>query len=206
MYVLQIASDAVTAQFWYVPYYTSELAWDRGEFEPWRMLTSALLHSPTSAIHILFNMMALWVLGRVIEPSIGALRYVVLLVLSAWGGSVAVMYLADWNQPVVGASGAVFGLFGALFILMRAAGAQTSGVVALVGINMVISFMPQLNISWQGHLGGLVTGALIALAIAKVPRGPRRPLWQGLGIAGVAVVLCALSVLGIPLVTPQPTL
>ena len=189
----------VTGLFSYAPAYTS--SWF-ASFEPWRMLTSSLLHSPSSAVHILFNMVALWFIGRVVEPAIGPLRYGLLLLLSAFGGSVAVLYLTDPLTPTVGASGAVFGLFGALFVLLRSTGAQTGGLVALVVANMVIGFIPGLNISWQGHLGGLITGVLAALVIAKAPRG-NRTLWQVLGLAGVGVILLVLTGIGVPLV-PLP--
>lgn len=205
VYALQLASihlpgasqlPSVTNMFAYAPVHTA--AWNP-EFEPWRMLTSALLHSPSSAVHILFNMLALWFIGRVVEPAIGGLRYGALLLLSAFGGSVAVLFLTDPFTPTVGASGAVFGLFGALFILLRSTGAQTGGLIALVAANMVIGFMPGLNISWQGHLGGLVIGLLSALVIAKAPRR-RRALWQTLGLAAMAVLLLVLTAVGVQLV------
>lgn len=205
VYALQLAPmylpgasqlPSVTNMFAYAPVHTA--AWNP-EFEPWRMLTSALLHSPSSAVHILFNMLALWFIGRVVEPAIGGLRYGALLLLSAFGGSVAVLFLTDPFTPTVGASGAVFGLFGALFILLRSTGAQTGGLIALVAVNMVIGFMPGLNISWQGHLGGLVIGLLSALVIAKAPRR-RRALWQTLGLAAMAVLLLVLTAVGVQLV------
>ena len=198
MYLLQLASPRlglgldVTGALAYAPAYTSD--WFPS-FEPWRMLTATVLHSPSSAMHILFNMMALLFVGRVIEPAVGAARYVALLLLSAFGGSVAVLFLTDPLTPTVGASGAVFGLFGALFILSRASGAETGGIVALVAVNMVVSFLVP-NISWQGHLGGLVAGALCALVIARAPRGKSRRLWQWAGITGIALVLIALTAVG----------
>lgn len=209
MYALQLASIHLFAGIPRLPDVTGLLAYAPAttsswypSFEPWRMLTSSVLHSPSGAVHIVFNMLALWFLGRVIEPAIGPLRYTALLVLSAFGGSVAVLYLTPSHIPTVGASGAVFGLFGALFILMRSSGAQTGGLVALVAVNMVIGFMPGLNISWQGHLGGLITGALCAVVIAKVPRGRMRPLLQGIGLGGIAAGLILLTVVGVPLVMP----
>lgn len=207
VYAVQLASihlpgagqlPSITNLFAYAPVHTA--AWNP-DFEPWRMLTSALLHSPSSAIHILFNMLALWFIGRVVEPAIGPLRYGVLLLLSAFGGSVAVLYLTDPFTPTVGASGAVFGLFGALFILLRSTGAETGGLIALIAVNLVIGFMPGLNISWQGHLGGLVVGVLAALIIAKAPRRSRS-LWQALGLAGTAVLLLVLTAVGVQLVAP----
>lgn len=213
MYALQLISGMqqipaalqvpnVTQHLAYAPLTTSEWYY---QVEWWRMLTSSLLHSPSSAIHIVFNMIALWFLGRTIEPAIGRWRYGALLLLSAFGGSVAVLYLTSSEVPTVGASGAVFGLFGALFILMRSSGAQTRGLLVLVGANLVIGFLPGLNISWQGHLGGLITGVLCALVIARVPRGPRRGLWQAVGLGVLACTLLLLTSIGISLVVPyQP--
>lgn len=186
----------ITELMAYAPLHTSDEI-----FQPWRMLTSSVLHSPSSAMHILFNMVALWFVGRVIEPAIGHFRFALLLVLSALGGSVAVLFLTDPLVMTVGASGAVFGLFGALFVLLRATGSQVGGIVALVAINMGISFMVP-GISWQGHLGGLITGLLVALVIAKAPRN-RRNLWQGLGLSTIALLLILLTAVGAPLVIPR---
>lgn len=186
----------LTSQFSYAPAFTAE--WSPA-FEPWRMLTSALLHDPYSAMHIAFNMLALWFVGRVMEPEIGRVRFATLLVLSALGGSVMILFsavlgLSSPLQPTVGASGAVFGLFGALFILMRSSGGQTGGIVALLVVNMAVSFLVP-NISWQGHLGGLITGALVALILAKAPR-KKRVLWQSLGLSSLAVLLLVLTAVG----------
>ncbi|MCH8570997.1 rhomboid family intramembrane serine protease [Nesterenkonia sp. AY15] len=197
--------DPVTGALWYAPLQTSSWA-----FEPWRMLTSALVHSPANAMHLLFNMFALWFIGRAIEPALGPLRYIALLTLSALGGSVAVLFLTPAWTPTLGASGAVFGLFGALFILMRATGSQTGGILALIAINVVISFVVP-GISWQGHFGGLVIGALCALVFSKAPArsstdrrqdARRRARWQGFGLLGIAVVLVLLTGLGMTLVNP----
>ncbi|WP_345941318.1 rhomboid family intramembrane serine protease [Nesterenkonia sp. E16_10] len=197
--------DPVTGALWYAPVQTS--AWF---FEPWRMLTSALVHSPNNAMHLLFNMFALWFIGRAIEPALGGLRYIALLTLSALGGSVAVLFLTPAWTPTLGASGAVFGLFGALFVLMRATGSQTGGILTLIGINVVISFVIP-GISWQGHFGGLVVGTLCALVISKAPtrtsgdrrqEARRRARWQSIGLLGIAGVLVLLTGLGMNLVNP----
>jgi membrane associated rhomboid family serine protease len=187
----------------YAPAYTS--TW-YPMFEPWRMLTSAVLHHPGNAMHIAFNMLALWFVGRAMEPEIGRARFIALLVLSAWGGSLAILMSSVFGLthpfgPTVGASGAVFGLFGALFILMRSSGSQTGGIVALVGINMAVSFLVP-NISWQGHLGGLLTGVLVAMIIAKAPR-KNRTLWTSAGLIGLTIVLLVLTAVGVQ-VLPFP--
>ena len=198
VYSAQLAASLpnITQQFSYAPVHTSEASL---YFEPWRMLTSALLHSPHQAAHIFFNMIALWFVGRAMEPEIGRLRFGALLLLSAFGGSVAVLYWSDPFTPTVGASGAVFGLFGALFVLLRSSGSETGGVVALLAINMVVSFLvPQ--ISWQGHLGGLVTGAVVASVYTYAPRR-YRGLWQNLGLIVIAGLLLLAAWWGVPQVS-----
>ena len=164
--------------------------------EPWRFLTTAFLHA--DYMHIGFNMLTLWVLGRTLEPLLGRWRFTSIYLLSALGGSTMIYWLSwpgteSWLTLTVGASGAVFGLFSAMFIVQRRFGRDTSGIVALVAINAVISFLGA-NISWQGHLGGLVVGGIVSAIYAWAPRGRR----QVVGIAGtvaVAVVLVGLDLL-----------
>lgn len=149
-------------------------------------------------MHLLFNMYALWVTGQVLEPVLGRLRFTALYLLSALGGSVAVLLLADpnaqsWLVPVLGASGAVFGLFGALLVVLRRFKGNANQILILLGINFVISFVVP-NISWQGHLGGLVVGAAMGAGFAYVPKHQRQ-LWGVLIPTITAIVLILLSVL-----------
>ena len=95
-----------------------------------------------------------------------------LYLLSALGGSVAVALLA-FTTPVVGASGAIFGLFGALLVIGRHIGANITAIAVVIGINLVIGFIPSFNVSWQAHVGGLVTGALVAFIYTRT-RSPRQ--------------------------------
>ena len=158
--------------------------------EPWRFLTTAFLHA--NYMHLGFNMWALWVLGGALEPVLGRWRFTCVYLLSALGGSTMIYWLSwpdaeSWLTLTVGASGAVFGLFSAMFIVQRRFGRDTSGIVALVAINAVISFLGA-NISWQGHLGGLVVGGIVSAIYAWAPRGKR----QSVGIAGTIAVAVAL--------------
>jgi len=175
-------------------------------YQPWRMLTSALVHSMASPLHLLLNMLVLWLIGRQIEHFIGPAKFVAIYVLSALGGSVAVLFLAAPNSAVVGASGAVYGLFAALWMIGRRLGADTRGITVLIIINFAFSFLGA-NISWQGHLGGFLTGlaASAALVVADKQREAagstpetrkraNRRTW--LGLALVAVLLIALTVIG----------
>lgn len=167
-----------------------------GEIEPWRFLTTAFLHS-SGLVHIGFNMFALWIVGPYLEHSLGRWRFIALYLLAAVGGSVAVTLLADpfgidWARGVVGASGAVFGLFGAVLVVLRRLGRDARQILVILAINAVIGFVVP-NISWQAHLGGLLVGLVLGVGYAYAPRG-RRALVSVAVTAGVAVVLVALAV------------
>ncbi len=168
-----------------------------GVVEPWRFLSAAFLHSTSGVLHILFNMWALWITGQALEPLLGRGRFVALALLSAVGGSVGWLALAgspadmSWYQGVVGASGMVFGLFGALVPVLRRIGGSARQIVVLIAINGVIGFVVP-GIAWQAHLGGLVVGLALGAAFARAPR-QRQPLvgWAvpaavGLALVGVA--------------------
>jgi membrane associated rhomboid family serine protease len=138
--------------------------------EWYRLLSSAFLHY--GPMHIVFNMWALYVIGPPLEIALGRLRFSSLYLMSALGGSVVVYLLSTLGGQTAGASGAVFGLFGATFVVGRRLNMDTRWVIGLIAINLVITFVVP-NISWQGHLGGLVTGAAIAAAYAYAPRKHR---------------------------------
>ena len=197
LYVLQwlIPGDEVYQNLAFATVYATP---EYGVFEPWRMLTSAFLHSQGFILHIVLNMYMLWMFGQALEPLLGRIRFLAVYVLSAIGGSVGYLLLTPGYVPgqpltgVVGASGAIFGLFGAMLVVQRHRGGDTRQLWVLIAINGVIGFMvPQ--IAWQAHLGGLITGGLCAAAIAYVPRGPRRSLVQAGGLALVAALLVAAT-------------
>lgn len=139
---------------------------DAGEW--WRIVTSGFLHA--NLIHIGFNMFLLWLLGSELEPFLGRLRFGLLYGVSLVSGSFGVLLL-DPAQPTLGASGAVFGLMGALLVAQRALGINPwqSGIGGLVAINLVFTFMVP-NISVGGHLGGLIGGAIVAAILVELPR------------------------------------
>jgi membrane associated rhomboid family serine protease len=159
--------------------------------EYYRLLTAAFLHA--GVFHILMNMFALAQLGPVLEQALGRLRFVTLYVLSALGGSVLSYLLSDPLDLGVGASGAIFGLFGAYYVVVRRLGGETRSIVTLLVINLVITFTVPI-IDWRAHLGGLVTGAVLAAAFSYVPRGPQRGRLQALACAAVALLLVAAVV------------
>lgn len=163
-------------------------------FEPWRMLTTALVHSQNFILHVGLNMYSLWIFGQALEPMLGRARFLTLYVISAFAGSLGVMFLSVPNQAVVGASGAIFGLMGAFLVIQRKLGGNMNGLLVLVGINLVIGFIPGTNVAWQAHVGGLIGGALVGLIYYKT-RGVRQKKLQIGLIAALSVVLIALSLI-----------
>jgi membrane associated rhomboid family serine protease len=159
----------------------------------YRLVTSAFMHYGVA--HLLFNMYALWVIGPPLEKWLGGLRFTALYALSALGGSVLVFLLSPLNAATAGASGAVFGLFGATFVVGKRLNLDTRWVIGLIAINLAFTFVIPLlggqQISWQGHIGGLVTGAAITAAYAYAPR-ERRTLIQVSATAGLIVLFAAL--------------
>ena len=154
--------------------------------QPYRLLTAAFLHAGT--FHLLTNMFALVSIGPALEQALGRLRYVTLYLVSALGGSTLSYLVSDPGTLGVGASGAIFGLFGAYYVVVRRVGGDTGSIVTLLAINLVITFALPI-IDWRAHVGGLLTGAAVAAAYAYVPRGPRRGTVQGLVVALVVVAL-----------------
>lgn len=189
------------------PSFTEHIFFDPGaaRHEPWRFLTAAFAHA--SVTHILFNMLALWFVGaQYLERLLGGARYAAVYLVSALGGSVVYMlfespppvpyappYQDFWGPGSVGASGAVFGLFGALLVLNRSLGRSSAGMYATIAINAVIGFVVP-NIAWQAHLGGLLTGAAVAAVIARTnTRKLRRWQWPGVALVVAILVVVALA-------------
>jgi membrane associated rhomboid family serine protease len=157
------------------------------------MLTAAFLHDTVFLPHIAFNMYALWLFGPQLERLLGRSRYIALYVLSALGGSALSYAFSGAGMNAVGASGAVFGLFGAFFVVARRLRADTTQIAGLIGINLVLGFVIK-GIDWRAHLGGLVTGAAVAAILAAIARPQRRALLQGAALAGVAVLIVGVVV------------
>jgi membrane associated rhomboid family serine protease len=157
--------------------------------EYYRLLTAAFLH--VNVLHIALNMYALFLFGPPLEAALGRTRFTLLYLVSALGGSAASYAFSAQNQPSLGASGAVFGLFGAFFIVNRRLGRDNSGLLVLLVINFAFAFVARGQIDWRDHVGGLVTGALVALTFVYAPRS-QRTLVQAGGTVVVLLMIVAL--------------
>ncbi len=168
--------------------------------EWYRLITSAFL-APATGLSgglgiwdIVFNMWALIFVGPALEGLLGRWRFLAVYLLSAVGGNVLYYYLAAQNDPAVGASGAIFGLFGAWFVVSKRLRLDTRGIITLIVINLALSFFLHNIIAWQAHVGGLVTGALLTAAYAYAPRTNRTAV-QVLATVGVlALIVIAVLV------------
>ena len=196
MYVLTWVSPALTSSLALVP---AQL-----KAHPWTILTGAFLHG--GLLHILFNMLSLYWVGRAIEPVMGWWRFLTVYLVSALGGSA---FILSWCliQPTeifvstVGASAAVFGLFGAVFVLQRLGGSDTTAILTLLGVNLVYGFMVS-GISWQGHIGGAIAGVAATWVLVRLARPHsgvteaaqnRRQALAALGMIAGMVALNALA-------------
>jgi membrane associated rhomboid family serine protease len=167
--------------------------------EWYRLITSAFLAPATGLsdglgiLDIAFNMWALIVVGPALEHLLGRTRFLAVYLLSAVGGGVMYYYLAAPNAPAVGASGAIFGLFGAWFIAYRRLRLDTRGIVMLIAVNLALSFFLHNIIAWQDHIGGLATGLILTAAYAYAPR-KNRTLLQVLATVAIMVLLAVAIV------------
>lgn len=138
-----------------------------GAGEWYRILTVALVHG--GLMHLGFNMYALLVLGNPLEAAFGRGRFITIFMVSLVTGSLASLLLNPVNQPSVGASGALFGLFGAFAVAGKRIGADVRSIYVIIGINFAISFVIP-NVDWHAHLGGLLGGALTAWILLQVAK------------------------------------
>ncbi|MET7648790.1 rhomboid family intramembrane serine protease [Streptomyces sp. NPDC005426] len=153
----------------------------------YRLVTSMFLHQ--EVWHIAFNMLGLWWLGGPLEAVLGRVRYLALYLLSGLAGSALTYWLAEPNQPSLGASGAIFGLLGATVVLMRRLNYDMRPVFMILALNLVITFNPWGGIAWQAHVGGLVAGVLIGIGMVHAPRERRNLVQLGTCAVVLGVVL-----------------
>jgi hypothetical protein len=152
-----------------------------------RLLSATFLHA--GILHLLFNMYALYVLGPNLERLLGSRQFFGLYFVSALGGSALGLWFSDSNSNSIGASGAIFGLLTATIVIGRHLRADVSQLIVLLAINAVIGFSG--GIDWRAHLGGALTGALIAAMYVQDQKGTSRVL-QRVGTSGVAIGLLVL--------------
>ena len=181
-----IPGSTVTSTLFYAPLLTV--------IEPWRMITAGFVHSPDSFWHILLNIYSIYIFGRVIEPMLGPVRFLVLYLVSIFGGSAMVLWLSEPVVPVVGASGAFFGLMGAYLIMLRAIGDNSGLLVGLIAVNLAFGFLVP-GISWQGHLGGLLAGMAVTAVYARTRY--KSGLSQKIQILGVIGLIAVATVAGV---------
>lgn len=183
-FLLSRAKPSVTDRYMELPVKIAH-----GQYE--RLITAAFLHA--NWLHIFFNMFALAIFGPPIEQALGRWRFIGLYGLAALGGSVCSYLFSSPNVGGVGASGAIFGLFGAYFVIARRRQLDTREIVGLIIANLVISFAIPL-IDWRAHLGGLVAGGVVAvvyMATEHLPPSQRRAV-EVAGVVALFVVLAFL--------------
>ena len=176
---------------------SADTAWQ----QPWRFVTAMFTHDPSlpfGVMHIGFNMVALVSLGRVLEPFLGSVTFLLLHLWSGLAGGVAFVLMmpnlgqthpwgGHWLMGTVGASGAVFGLFGAIFVAQRAHGGSMNQLLVVLGINLLITFGVS-GIAWEAHLGGLIAGILLGWHLVHHPRAKGRWLVSLALMAALVVV------------------
>ena len=186
-----IPGSTLTSTLFYAPLLTV--------IEPWRMITAGFVHSPDNFWHILLNAYSIYIFGRVIEPMLGPVRFLVLYLVSIFGGSAMVLWLGEPVVPVVGASGAFFGLMGAYLIMLRAIGDNSGLLVGLIAVNLAFGFLVP-GISWQGHLGGLLAGMAVTAVYARTRY--KSGLSQKIQVLGVIGLIALATIAGVAFKLP----
>ena len=155
----------------------------------WRLLTSGFLHF--GPVHLAFNMIALWVIGRDLETVLGRGRLITVYLVSLLGGSAAVFLLEDVQSLTAGASGAVYGLMGGLAVVLLRLRRSPGPALGIIAINVVITFVLREYLSLFGHLGGLAFGTAATVAMVYAPAARRVPV-QVAAVVALAAVIAGL--------------
>jgi membrane associated rhomboid family serine protease len=162
----------------------------------YRLITSAFFAPPGlngyGPLDILFNMWALILVGPALEKLLGRVRYLAVYLVSALGGSVMFYLIAPSNVEALGASGAIFGLFGAWFVVARRLRLDSRWIVTIIVLNLVLGFLGHSIIAWQAHVGGLLAGGLLAAAYVYAPKASRAVTQAGATVVLVAVLALAI--------------
>jgi membrane associated rhomboid family serine protease len=193
MFVITAVQARSLAENQLSPLFGDFVMWTRavaGGDQWWRMVTSGFLHYGPG--HLALNMIALYVLGRLLEPQFGKLRFSAIYLVSLLGGSVAVYLFGGIDDGVAGASGAVYGLMGALLVAVLKFKLNATSALVVIGLNLVLSFtLP--GISLLGHLGGLVIGAAVTAGMVHAPQ-EKRANWQAAAVVGAFALLVVMTV------------
>jgi membrane associated rhomboid family serine protease len=197
LYLIQLAHSSLASDWWML----GAARQTNGQLvgvafgQYYRLITSAFLPGTGSLgiLDIAFNMWALLIVGPALEHVLGWARYLAVYLASALGGSVLYFLLAAPNQPALGASGAIFGLFGAWFVLSRRLGLDSRQVVLLIVLNLGISFAVPF-IAWQAHVGGLIAGAALTAAYSYAPRSNRTLIQVAATVGIVALIVVGVVV------------
>jgi membrane associated rhomboid family serine protease len=194
-YIAEIAYPNIISDGVMVGRFNAQVGVADGQW--YRLITSTFLHEPLGSglgiLHIAFNMWALIFVGPSLERVLGRLRFLMVYLVSALGGSVLYYLLADAHAAALGASGAIFGLFGAWFVMARRMRVDSRQIVGLIVLNLAIGFIVP-NIGWQAHVGGLIAGAALTAAYAYAPR-QNRTLIQVAATTAIVALLIAGFVL-----------
>ena len=164
---------------------------------PWSWFTSMFLHAPT-ILHVLFNMLTLWVVGPYLERMLGHLSFAVMYVVSGLGGAVGIFVWSrvtgEWATASYGASGAIFGLFGAVLIAHRAMGEDVRSIVIWIAINLAVPLVVS-GVAWQAHVGGLVAGGVLTWLMIAGPSSLRsKKINVRMAVYGTIVILALVGI------------
>ena len=151
-----------------------------------RVFTSSFTHSETQYTHILFNMYSLFVLGTLLEPMLGKIRFLTLYAFSIFGGGLGFLILSTQHGSVVGASGAVFGLMGAYLVFLIVMKLNAGQMYIIIALNLVLGFLP--GIAWEAHVGGLVVGAAVGYVLVAT-RNRVKQTAQTIALIGIGIAL-----------------
>jgi membrane associated rhomboid family serine protease len=185
LFLAASASISLTVNSYEIPYFVQQGQW-------YRLFSSFFVTNDVADIAL--NMFSLYIIGRLVEPALGQWRYFAVYMLSGLGGSVATYLLARGAEASAGASGAIFGLVGAYFVLARRARLNTSGIVAIVALNLVFDFTYS-GINWLAHLGGLAVGLVVALGYGAGGQNQKNK-------AAIATIVCVCVALGLLMLLP----
>lgn len=192
VFIAQLLDRALLFQLAVVPAAVAEGEW-------WRLITGAFLHAQGGVpLHILFNMWALIVIGPQLEQALGRARFVAVYLVSALAGSALVMWVSGLGDVTIGASGAIFGLFGATFVLARRLHLDTTWLIVIIVANLVMTFTIP-GISWGAHVGGLAAGLALGAAYVHAPVR-RRGLIEIGGTAALLVLIAAAVIVRVSVI------